>query len=314
MAEVLCIGIACMDVLVKNVDLSTPFLNETKSAEQVRVGIGGDAANESIILSRLGHSVQVMCGIGRDNVGKFIENTFMENNVDLTPTIVSDDGESAVNVIMIQKNGERNFINSGVPKAACFKPDIEKIQGVKVVSLASLFLPPFVDAQYLLMTAKKAKEIGAIVCLDVVVSEDSSFEPYKDALQYVDYVFPNKEEAVKLTGKQELEEMTDVLLGYGIKNVIIKIGKDGCFVKNKDGSYVVPGFHVDQVVDTTGAGDNFAAGLISGILQNKNLKDACKYACGVAGVSIQAQGACSGVKSRAQVEDAIEMMKNRRTE
>lgn len=304
-AEVLCIGIACMDVLIKNVDIRSPFVSETKYAEKISAGIGGDAANESIILSRLGHNVQIMCGIGKDDVGNFIRNVLEKNGVDLTPSVIAEEGDSALNVIVIQENGDRNFINSGVPEAACFQPDVEKIEGVKVVSLASLFLPPFTDADSLLMAAKKAKEIGAVVCLDVVVSEDSALRPYQEALSYVDFIFPNREEAEQLTGKTKLEDMADVLLGYGIQNVIIKIGKDGCFVKNKDGSYIVPGYTVAHVTDTTGAGDNFAAGLISGILQEMKLPDACRYACGVAGVSIQSQGACSGVKSREQVEAQI---------
>lgn len=308
-ADVLCIGIACMDVLIKNVDLASPFVSETKSAEQVSVSIGGDAANESIILSRLGHNVQIMCGIGQDDVGSFIRNVLEKNGVDLTPAVVSEEGDSAVNVIVIRENGERNFINSGIPKAACFQPDIDKIEGVKVVSLASLFLPPFTDTDSLLAAARKAKETGAVVCLDVVVSEGSSLEPYKEALPYVDFVFPNREEAEQLTGKSDLEEMADALLGYGIQNAIIKIGKDGCFVKNKGGSYIVPGYTVENVADTTGAGDNFAAGLISGILQKMELQDACRYACKVAGVSIQAQGACNGVKSRKQVEEQFIKMK-----
>lgn len=303
--DVLCIGIACMDVLIKGANLADPFERETKPAEQLSVSVGGDAANEAIVLSRLGHRVQIMCGIGKDDVGSFICNILEKNGVDLSPSIVSDDGDSAINVIVIQDNGERNFINAGVPKAACFQPDIQKIENVKIVSLASLFLPPFVDAENLVQAAKKAKEAGALVCLDVVVSEDSSLEPYKEALKYVDYVFPNQEEAEQLTGKSDLEEIADVLLGYGIKNAIIKIGKDGCFVKNEEGSYIVPGYYVENVVDTTGAGDNFAAGLISGLLQEKSLRDACRYACKVAGVAIQVQGACKGVESREQVEKVM---------
>lgn len=306
--DVLCVGLSCMDVLIKNVDLSTPFESEKKPAERVNVGVGGDAANESVILSRLGHSVQIMTGLAEDGVGNYIQNYLERNGVDMTPSIISEEGESAINIIVIQNNGDRNFINSGVPKAAFFTPDTEKIENVKVVSLASLFMPPFTDKENVLRVAKKAKEIGAITCLDVIVEETSRLEEYKEALQYIDYVFPNSEEASILTGKTDLDEMADVFLGYGVKNAIIKIGKDGCFVKNKDGSFIAPGYTVKNVVDTTGAGDNFASGLISGLLQGKELKDACRYACAVAGVAIQFQGGCTGVQSREQVARMIAEM------
>lgn len=306
--EVLCVGLACMDVLIKNTDLSTPFTRETKSAEQVSASVGGDAANESIILSRLGHSVQLMCGIARDGVGGFISSYMDSNQVDMTPSVVSEKGESAINVIVIQNNGERNFINSGVPEAACFTPDISRIEGVQIVSIASLFMPPFADPENVFQVAKKAKEEGAVTCLDVIVGEGACLEDYKAALSYIDYVFPNREEAELLTKETDLDEMADAFLRYGVKNAIIKIGKDGCFVKNQDESFIAPGYCVKNVVDTTGAGDNFAAGFISGLLQKMNLKDACRYACGVAGVAIQFQGGCTGVKSRQQVETMLAKM------
>lgn len=306
--DVLCIGIACMDVLIKNVDLASPFTGEAKPAEHVSVGVGGDAANEAVVLSRLGHSVQIMCRTADDDAGHFIRGYLQKNKVDLSLSSVAEEGESSINVIVIQENGDRNFINSGIPKAVCFTPDINKMENVKVVSLASLFLPPFADRESVLQTARRAKEIKAFTCLDVIVSEDSRLEEYKEALGYVDYVFPNREEAALLTGKTELEAMADVFLGYGVKNVIIKTGKKGCFVKNKKECFFVPGYPVAQVVDTTGAGDNFAAGFISALVEGKELRDACRYACGVAGVAIQFQGACGGVKSREQVAALLKEM------
>lgn len=303
--EVLCIGIACMDVLIKNVDLATPFSEETKHADHVSTGIGGDAANEAIVLSRLGHNVKIMCGIGDDDTGNFIKSTLLKNEVDISDMKEEKGEDSPINVIVIRKDGERNFINAGVAKSAYFVPDFEKIGNPKIVSLASLFLPPFTDVKVFTETAKKAKERGALVSLDVVVSKDSSIDRYKEALPYVDYIFPNREEAEILTGKKELSEMADILLGYGIKNVIIKTGKDGCYIKNVTGEYRIPGYQISNVVDTTGAGDNFAAGLISGLLQKMSLQDACSYACGVAAISIQKQGAIGVVQNREQVNQFI---------
>ena len=220
MSEVLCVGLSCMDVLMKDVDLNTPFVSESKTAGQITVGVGGDAANEAVILSRLGHDVSVMTGIADDGTGDFIKNYLLKNNVDMTSSVITEGGESAVNVIVIHHNGDRNFINSGVPKAADFDPDLTKIRDVKVVSLASMFMPPFEDPAKVKMVAQKAKEAGAVTCLDVIVKEDSRLEEYKEALPYIDYVFPNREEAMQLTGKEELEEIAEVFHSYGVKNVM----------------------------------------------------------------------------------------------
>lgn len=309
--EVLCIGLSCVDVLIKNVNLATPFTEEAKAAEYVSLGIGGDAANEAVVLSKLGHSVGIMTGLAEDDTGKYIMNYLENSGVDFSKSQVASEGESPVNVIIIQKNGDRNFINSGTPKAADFIPDSSDVENVKIVSLASLFMPPFTKCSNLLNVAKKAKEIGAVTCLDVIVGPDSKLDDYREALQYIDYVFPNEEEASLLTGRRKLYDMAQVFLDYGIKNVIIKTGKEGCYVRNREEFYNVPGYVVHNVADTTGAGDNFAAGFISGLLQGKSLKDSCRYACGVAGVAIQYQGGCTGVQSRRQVEEMIKRMEER---
>lgn len=306
--EVLCVGLSCVDVLIKEVDLAAPFEGETKAAGCVSLGIGGDAANEAVVLSKLGHSVQIMTGLAWDHTGGYIMKYLEDSHVDCSRLQIASTGNSPVNVIVIQNNGDRNFINSGIPEAADFMPDLSRIEGVKVVSLASLFTPPFTDPKKVQATAQKAKEAGAITCMDVIVSPDSRLEDYKDAFPYIDYIFPNREEAVLLTGEKELYDMAGVFLDYGVKNVIIKTGKDGCYVRNRDGYDVVPGYTVPRVVDTTGAGDNFAAGFISGLLQGKSLKECSRYACGIAGVSIQYQGGCTGIQSRRQAEEEMRKM------
>lgn len=301
----LCIGIACVDLLIKGVDLATGFTHESKHADTIGMTVGGDAANEAIVLSRLGHATELICGLGVDGAGAFIENTVRAAGVGTENIIKSDKSGSPINVIVIHKDGQRNFINSGVPKAAHCFPDPKKAEGVKVVSLASLFLPPFTAVGICLETAKSAKEMGAIVCADVVVQPDSRLETIAPVLPYIDYFFPNKEEAVALTGKQALADIADVFLDLGIKNVVIKIGADGCYIKNHEMELTVPTYPQIQPVDTTGAGDNFAAGFISGLLQGMDCAACARYACGVATVSILSFGASTGVKSRQQVEACI---------
>jgi sugar/nucleoside kinase (ribokinase family) len=188
-----------------------------------------------------------------------------------------------------------------------FEPDLEEIKDVKIVSLGSMMIPPFVTVESIDRVVKKAKEIGAIVCADVIYSPGCSMEELgkNGTLQYIDYIFPNEEEARLLTGKDTVEEMADVLLGYGIKNVLIKVGAEGVYIKNQDGVIRVPAVgHI--VVDTTGAGDNFAAGFITGLVEGKDLTECAYLAAATAGVAIQYIGANTGVKSREQVEKHLE--------
>ncbi|HCC35275.1 MAG TPA: sugar kinase [Ruminococcaceae bacterium] len=308
-SEILCIGIACADVLLKGVDFSSGFKDESKPAESVGIDVGGDAANEAIILARLGHDVQLMCGLGKDAVGDLIVNAVRSAGVRTDHAVRSDKSGTAINVIVIHPDGQRNFINSGVPKAAYMIPRIENTGGAEVVSLASFFLPPFTTADICEKTAMAAKQTGAIVCADVVVQPDSELGMLSGALPYVDYFFPNRAEAEQLTGKTALPEIADVFLSMGVKNVIIKTGKEGCYLKNAAAESYIPTYESVKPLDTTGAGDNFAAGFISGILQGKTPEQSARYACGVATVSTQSFGATAGVKSREQVREFIDNIK-----
>lgn len=304
--DILCIGIACVDVLVKGVDFQAPFTSETKHADRVSLAVGGDAANAAVVISKLGHSTKLMCGIGPDSIGDFILEYARRNDVDTQAVQRAERGESAVNVILIKPDGQRNFVNSGVPEAACYKPDLDAIRDVRIVSMGSLFLPPFHRPEYGAAVAAKAKEIGAVVCADVVVDSGSKLQDMAETLKNIDYLFLNKEEARLLTGTSVLNESASRIMDYGVANVIIKTGASGCFVKNAVAECRIPGYKVDNVADTTGAGDNFMAGFMSALLHGRDAVYGCRFGCATAALSIQTYGAAGGITGREQVLEFME--------
>jgi sugar/nucleoside kinase (ribokinase family) len=99
----------------------------------------------------------------------------------------------------------------------------------------------------------------------------------------------------------DLEEISEILLDAGVKHVVIKTGKDGCYIRSSTECHCVPSYSKANRVDTTGAGDNFAAGFIVGILDGLSLLECGQFANGVASVSIQTVGATTGVQNRQQV-------------
>ena len=125
------------------------------------------------------------------------------------------------------------------------------------------------------------------------------------ALQYVDYFFPNYDEACLMTGEKDEAKVADKLFSYGIKNVVMKIGTRGCYIRNKDGVMIVPACKGITAVDTIGAGDNFASGFIAALLQGKDIKECAEYANCTAAIAVQHPGATSGVQNRQMVEDML---------
>lgn len=109
-----------------------------------------------------------------------------------------------------------------------------------------------------------------------------------DAFSYIDYLLPNDEEAMLLTGKNSAVEAAEVLLRTGIRNVIVKCGAKGCLVKNHDETYMLPARPDVACIDTTGAGDSFAAGFIFALSEGRPLRECAEYAneCGAKAVSV----------------------------
>jgi len=149
-----------------------------------------------------------------------------------------------------------------------------------------------------------------IICADMVKARlCETLEDIGEALSYVDYFFPNYDEACIITGKTDINEIADIFLGCGVKNVVIKTGKEGCFIKNNKQTLQIAACKNIKAIDTIGAGDNFASGFITGILDGKTLKECAEFANVTAAISVQSVGATTGVKNREQVEKLLQYTK-----
>ena len=155
--------------------------------------------------------------------------------------------------------------------------NFDKIKEAKILSLASIFNCPLLDGKTLEKIFSFAKEHGMTITADMIMPRlGETLDDIAGALQYVDYFFPNYDEACLMTG--EKAKVADKLFSYGIKNVVMKIGTRGCYIRNKDGVMIVPACKGITAVDTIGAGDNFASGFIAALLQGKDIKECAEYA------------------------------------
>lgn len=304
--EVAVVGAAFMDLQVYPVNrtlLDVPSF----PAEKMIWSVGGDAINESTIITRLGHSVKLVSCMGKDMVANMVLEHCKKNGIN-TSTIKQDPSKiTSINIGLICEDGERTFINNRSGSIWTCAPqdiDINAISGSKILSFASIFNTPLLNEEFMISLFERAKAEGMIICSDIVSAKNGEkLENIQKALSYIDYFFPNYEEAKRLTGKEDREEIADLLISLGVKHVIMKIGKEGCFVKTAEEQYIVPGYIHDNCVDTTGAGDNFASGFICALLEGKSLRECAEYANVTASLAIEKVGATEGVKDREQVEE-----------
>ena len=116
-------------------------------------------------------------------------------------------------------------------------------------------------------------------------------------LPYVDYFFPNREEAALLTGETDPEESARLLAEAGVGCVVIKCGSEGCLLRTAGETLRIPACPVGNAVDSTGAGDSFAAGFLWGLTEGFTPEDCGRFACAAASCTVEQLGATAAIQS-----------------
>ena len=279
--DVLCLGAAVVDIPLRPVSREV-FDIESYPVDNIAMAVGGDAMNESTIISRLGCKTGLMAAIGDDAAGAFILRSCDEDNIDTEGVTIDPNLNTSINIGLVTEDGERTFItnrNGSLWKENIEHVNFDKIKEAKILSLASIFNCPLLDGKTLEKIFSFAKEHGMTITADMIMPRlGETLDDIAGALQYVDYFFPNYDEACLMTGEKDEAKVADKLFSYGIKNVVMKIGTRGCYIRNKDGVMIVPACKGITAVDTIGAGDNFASGFIAALLQGKDIKECGEYA------------------------------------
>ena len=307
--DAICVGAAIVDIPLQPVSRDM-FEIESFPLQQISMTIGGDAINEATIMSRLGHKIGLMSMVGKDAVGNFIVEHCEKNGIDYSGVKMKEGIDTSINVGLVTADGERTFVtnrNGSLWKMTIDDVDLDRIGEARLLSFASIFNNPLLDCPAMVTIFKEAKKHEMIICADMIKARlGETLDDIKEALSYVDYFFPNYDEACLMTGETELDKVADKFLSCGIKNVVIKTGKKGCYIKSQNGNVLeVPAMKGITAIDTIGAGDNFASGFITAILEGKSLKECAEFANVTASISVQSVGATTGVQRREQVDERL---------
>jgi dehydrogluconokinase len=120
-----------------------------------------------------------------------------------------------------------------------------------------------------------------------------------------DWVLPGIEEGEILTGETQPERVAAFYRAQGAKLVVVKLGAAGAYYdSDTQGTGHVPGFPVAKVIDTVGAGDGFAAGVVSALLEGKSVPDAVRRGAWIGARAVQVMGDTEGLPTRAQLQEA----------
>ena len=300
--EVFCAGNAVADVLARPVDQLAPA-GTSQRLEDVAMGPGGNAVNTSIALARLGVNVRMAAALGDDRFGQFLRERVLAEGLDDSGLIVLNGCKSSTSIVLVQASGERRFLHFRGASALFSDEHVDwvRVKGVRFFHYASAFALPAFDGPPLVRALRRARELGCStsinVCWDVQGRWRSILEP---ALAWTDVIFPNREEGKQLTGKSEPEAIAQHLRHAGVKTVVVKLGAEGCYVESDDDAFTSPGFPV-QAIDTTGAGDCFAAGFLASLCRGRSLQEAARFANAAGALATMSLGGADSAPTRAKV-------------
>lgn len=281
-----------------------PTLGETIMARNFRQVHGGKGSNQAVQAARLGANTSFIGRVGKDNFGEAFIELCKAEKINADFVFQSSDLPTGAGFIICDDMGN-NIIAIDVASINEFgRSDIDK--ALDIISEASIVLLQLeIPLDTALYAARKAKEKGATVILNPAPAQDlTSYD-----LSIIDFLTPNETEARICLGftQGELtdEEAAFRLLESGCSNVIVTLGEKGSFLCNREAATTIPGFKMRDVVDTTGAGDGFNAGLAVALSEGRKLTEALVFANAVGGLSVTKSDTIPSYHFRKDVDEFL---------
>jgi len=282
---------------------------------------GGAAANVAVGLAKLGLKSAFLGKVGDEPFGHVLIDTLKRQSVDTTSIRLEQEARTALAFVTLTKDGERDFMFYRHPSAdMLFRPndvDLSAIDRASIFHFDSISLASPQPRETALFAADHAKGKGKLISYDVNLrlplwaSENEAKDGIREGLKRADVVKLSDDELDFLTGSRAPEGIRNSLWHDDLRLVVLSLGADGCLAMTPRGEKLVPSFPV-QVVDTTGAGDGFVAGLLSGIAadhavldDDAALTEHCRIANAVGAITATARGAIPSLPTRQQVDDLL---------
>lgn len=301
MTDVACVGILVADVITKPVDkIPGPGLLERISS--IEIFSGGCAMNAGIDMAKIGLDVAILGKVGEDSFGDFLLGELSKWGISTSGIAKDPENQTSASVVLSASNGERSFLHTvGANKTFCYDDiDWDVIADSKIVFIAGTMLMDKFDGEDCARVLKRAKEMGKITVLDTAWDATGRWmEILGPSMPYIDVFLPSIDEAIELAGGEEdPSKIADKFFAMGVKQVAIKLGSRGCYLREtKDApEVIIPCFKTDAV-DTTGAGDSFCAGFLSGMVKGLSFEECGRLANAVGAHCVSAKGASTGIVS-----------------
>ena len=303
--DVICIGFIVQDIVMSNIPYDA-LTRDTSVADEGLITSGGDAANQAVTLSYLGSHTALLVKIGWDTVGNTIYSGLENDPLDLDLIIRDERATMMLSIVVIMPDGERAFLVKPGNEYYYLKPEDvpdEVLRQTRAITIGSLFCLPGLDGPGVAGILERAHKYDVITICDITYDLNNiGPDAQRCVYPHVDYMMPSMEEALYITGEKDPDKIADTFLSWGVKNVLLKLGSEGCFFKNSTERFFSDPYQV-TTVDTTGCGDSFVAAFTHGLLKGWSHEKCADFACATGALNATGLGAHLTIKSEQQVLD-----------
>lgn len=302
--DVITIGIHIADILGRPVD-SIPEGQGLALLDEIRMTVAGTGAATAMDMARLGVSVATVAVVGDDVLGTWLTRALADEGVDVSGIQVDPTVPTSATMLPIRPNGERPALHviGANAKLSIDMIDWDSLSSAKHLHLGGSLLLEKIDGPPTAELFRTAHERGMTTSLDIIGFPGRDYEyVFGEAYPHLDYLLVNNDDAMLLSGQDDVESAIDWFLERGVGTCAITVGGDGAIVKKAGEEAIrVPAYDV-SVIDTTGCGDAFSAGFIASITQGGSLDDAARLGVAMGSFTARALGSDASPRSRAELD------------
>lgn len=284
-----------------------------KNVERFTRKLAGAEVNVSFGLKRLGHEVIFITRLGKDPFGDYTVDVLKQEGINTD--FITYDNEYVTGSILKGKVEEGDppiaFYCKGSATSRITEGIINglTLEGLDFIHITGVF--PAISESCFRATKqlmKRAKDLKIPMAFDPNLRpglwgcEKKMVEKINELALLADFILPGLEEGKILTGQKTPAGIADFYQERGVGCIIVKLGSKGAYLREGKNSRNIPGFKVDTIVDTVGAGDGFAAGVVSALLEGLTLSDAVRRGNAIGSLQIQHISDNEALPTRVQLE------------
>lgn len=299
-------GSCVADVVIRPFPLDLPIGSaKVLDVEPIRLSPGGLVSNAGTAMARLGMKVAALCHLGDDGAGTIIRRALEDEGVDTSRMVSHATASTSTAAVFIDPSGERSFAYGMAATETLdrrtFLDNLDLFGSARMALIGYYsFLPNLENDLPEVLAAIRAD--GCRTALDSA-GDGGAMRPLNRILPHLDIYVPSLAEAASQTGRSDPLKIIDTFRQCGALGLLgVKMGADGAILSPTAGQYVKvdPVQPPGNVVDTTGAGDAFCAGLLTGLLRGMSIEDSGRLAAAAGACCVTQVGTTGGLRDYAE--------------